>query len=158
MNNFALLKTKSSFECGRMCHDFVCGDLLTCFRCAPLFDIIVFNPPYVPTDDEELQRAITTRDISASWAGGLNGRVVINRFLDTVSCVMQENSILYLVAIEVNNIDCVMRRASENDLSGCVILKRKAGIELLYILRFCKLNSRVRHKEKDGNGCRVATN
>ena len=41
------------------------------------FDIILFNPPYVPTPDDEIQG----NDIEVSWAGGTNGRRVIDRFL-----------------------------------------------------------------------------
>jgi release factor glutamine methyltransferase len=40
----------------------------------------VFNPPYVPTPDEEVQRG----GIAAAWAGGYKGRVVIDRVLEQV--------------------------------------------------------------------------
>lgn len=40
----------------------------------------LFNPPYVPTDDSE----ITKGGIAAAWAGGTNGRVVIDRLLSQV--------------------------------------------------------------------------
>lgn len=45
------------------------------------FPLQVFNPPYVPTPNEELDRT----DIARAWAGGLNGRVVIDLFLPFVS-------------------------------------------------------------------------
>ena len=41
----------------------------------------VFNPPYVPTPDEELLQ----RGIALAWAGGSRGRAVINRFMPLVS-------------------------------------------------------------------------
>lgn len=44
------------------------------------WDLVVFNPPYVPTSAEELAAA-TAGGIEAAWAGGAHGRVVIDRFL-----------------------------------------------------------------------------
>lgn len=40
----------------------------------------VFNPPYVPTPDEEVLRT----GIAQAWAGGYRGRVIIDRFLPLV--------------------------------------------------------------------------
>ncbi|KAG6371668.1 hypothetical protein JVT61DRAFT_9383 [Boletus reticuloceps] len=47
-------------------------------------DIILFNPPYVPTDREESVHAQGSAGIAGSWAGGLDGMEVTNRFLDNV--------------------------------------------------------------------------
>ena len=44
----------------------------------------LFNPPYVPTPDEEMQRT----DIARAWAGGNRGRITIDRFLSQVCCGM----------------------------------------------------------------------
>ena len=52
------------------------GDLLDCIR--GKFDIIIFNPPYLPTDDSER----TTGWINIALDGGNNGRKIINRFLE----------------------------------------------------------------------------
>jgi hypothetical protein len=41
----------------------------------------VFNPPYVPTPDEEVSRD----GIARAWAGGHRGRRVIDRVLQKVS-------------------------------------------------------------------------
>ena len=46
------------------------------FKCD--IDISVFNPPYVPTPSEECN----ANDIRASWAGGVDGREVIDELLE----------------------------------------------------------------------------
>mmetsp|Transcript_14865 Transcript_14865/g.20112 ORF Transcript_14865/g.20112 Transcript_14865/m.20112 type:complete len:179 (-) Transcript_14865:219-755(-) len=46
-----------------------------------LFDVIIFNPPYVVTDQEELDRAQQERGIEAAWAGGKHGIEVLFDFL-----------------------------------------------------------------------------
>ncbi|KAJ1915239.1 S-adenosylmethionine-dependent methyltransferase [Tieghemiomyces parasiticus] len=48
------------------------------------FDVVVFNPPYVVTDPAE----VGSHSIAAAWAGGIDGREVIDQFLPMipVSC------------------------------------------------------------------------
>ena len=53
-------------------------------------DILIFNPPYVPTTNEEVVSHYTdvshgsSNLISAAWAGGIDGRVVIDKFLPLI--------------------------------------------------------------------------
>lgn len=52
-------------------------------------DILLFNPPYVPTDDLDPQDGFQDEEmngygISISWAGGPRGRVVIDQFLPLI--------------------------------------------------------------------------
>jgi len=47
-------------------------------------DLMIFNPPYVPTGEEEASTAAVTRGIESSWAGGSSGMAVTNRLLNQV--------------------------------------------------------------------------
>lgn len=123
-------------------NDIILTDLFTAFNPKVTnFEVIIFNPPYVPTDEAELERALSTRDISASWAGGpRSGRHVIDLFLKGLSTIIDKRSryIVYLVLLEENHPDDVIRLAKEQCefVDSSVVLKRRAGIETLYIVRF----------------------
>jgi release factor glutamine methyltransferase len=47
-------------------------------------DVLIFNPPYVPTEAEEAENAQAICGIAGSWAGGLFGMALTNTLLDQV--------------------------------------------------------------------------
>lgn len=47
-------------------------------------DVLVFNPPYVETEEEEMISAQEVGIIERSWAGGKEGMGVTGRVLDIV--------------------------------------------------------------------------
>ena len=64
-------------------------DPVTCDLVAPLLprllhhvDVLIFNPPYVPTEEEEALNAQVQGDIAGAWAGGFDGMAITNRLLD----------------------------------------------------------------------------
>jgi release factor glutamine methyltransferase len=48
-------------------------------------DVLVFNPPYVPTEDDEADSAQTRRGIAGSWAGGLHGMALTDILLSQIN-------------------------------------------------------------------------
>jgi len=66
-------------------------------------DVLIFNPPYVPTPDEEVLKAIREGGIEASWAGGTDGRMVIDQFLPQVEeFLARGGGRCYLVLVDEN--------------------------------------------------------
>jgi len=73
--------------------DAIRGNLLSCTK--GKFEIIIFNPPYLPTKDEE-----RTGDwINVALDGGNDGREIINRFLvEACDHLVENGRILMLVS------------------------------------------------------------
>lgn len=61
-------------------------------------DLLIFNPPYVPTDDEEVYGAQLGADIEGSWAGGKNGMQVTDVLLAQLDvCLLIESNLFILI-------------------------------------------------------------
>lgn len=100
-------------------------------------DLIVFNPPYVPTDDGE--SLSISGHLQHSWAGGDKGRTLIDSFLsDCVPRLMRKpNGSAYLVALHQNNIGELRDYLKkDHNIRGEVVMERQAGTELLYVIRY----------------------
>ena len=59
----------------------------------------VFNPPYVPTPDDEVARG----GLAAAWAGGARGRRVIDRLLPLVPRLLSAGGEMFMVAVHEND-------------------------------------------------------
>lgn len=97
-------------------------------------DILVFNPPYVVTPSEEVR----SRGIQASWAGGKNGREVMDRFFPSVADLLSSQGLFYLVTVKENNPSDVILGIEAYGLKGTVAISRHAGREILSVLKFRK--------------------
>ncbi|VDL60189.1 unnamed protein product [Hymenolepis diminuta] len=109
--------------------DSICGDLFSSLRLSSvgLADIILFNPPYVPTEENEFSEARST--LSAAWAGGSKGRIVIDRFIKQIDTVLSKSGVLYILLLRENDPDEVadlIKSATNGRLSRskCVVQRR----------------------------------
>jgi len=99
-----------------------------------LVDLLIFNPPYVVTESQE----VSNQGIEASWAGGIEGREVIDKFLPISAQFLSDRGVFYLLGIKQNKPAEICNLAKQYGLSGTIIKEKKAGIEKLFIIKFTK--------------------
>ncbi|NXG09041.1 HEMK2 methyltransferase, partial [Sakesphorus luctuosus] len=97
-------------------------------------DLLLFNPPYVVTPSEEVK----SHGIQVSWAGGKQGREVMDRVFPLVPDLLSPGGLFYLVTIKENNPDEILETMKKSGLEGTKVLSRQAGQEKLTILKFRK--------------------
>ncbi|CEL57604.1 eRF1 methyltransferase catalytic subunit mtq2 OS=Schizosaccharomyces pombe (strain 972 / ATCC 24843) GN=mtq2 PE=3 SV=1 [Rhizoctonia solani AG-1 IB] len=76
-------------------------------------DVLIFNPPYVPTEEEEAAIAQSQGEIAGAWAGGFDGMAVTNRLLDELSSMLSPEGCFYLVALKQNDPQGIIARVRE---------------------------------------------
>lgn len=94
------------------------------------FDVVLFNPPYLPTDpdqewDDWMEYALS---------GGPDGRAVITAFLDSLSAVLDTNGRSYLLVSTLSGLDAVRERARTNGFETELITKNAVPFETLVVL------------------------
>ena len=133
VNEAACDLTMRTAEANEQRVDVMRGDLCGALRSYSV-DALVFNPPYVPTSDEEVGGA----GIEASWAGGLRGRRVLDRLLPHVARVLAPAGRFYVVCVAENDPASIVSYLRERGLTGETVLRRRARNEALSVLRFVR--------------------
>ena len=101
-------------------------------------DVLICNPPYVETAEEETG----STGIAAAWAGGSRaGRGLTDRVIALCPAVLSGRmGRCYVVAEECNRPREVAEFARGLGLSCAEVLKRRCGREMLYVLRIERSN------------------
>lgn len=123
-------------------------NLLNGFR-TNVIDLLIFNPPYVVTPDDEIDSAeLSTNDnhfndkITKSWAGGTDGRLIMDRVFETIHTILSSNGIAYILVIEENKPREIIANMRKNQkLYGSIVAERRIRGEHLYVLRFQRMSS-----------------
>lgn len=93
------------------------------------FDIILFNPPYVPGEEE-----IGTME-EKSWAGGKDGREVIDRFLEQVEDYLTSEGEVFLLQSSLNNNEKTLRLFEDYGFVAEIVAEEKVPWEKLVVIR-----------------------
>ena len=73
------------------------------------FDVILFNTPYLPTEDDE----VLDNTINYAFDGGLNGRKVIDLFLNEVGNHLNDGGIVQLIQSSLSDNDETLNKLDE---------------------------------------------
>ena len=93
------------------------------------FDVILFNPPYLPTD---------YRAPDVALDGGKKGYEIIERFLNAVSCYLKPEGVILLVFSSLTKKAKIDEILKENLFEAELIEAQKFSFEELYLYRISK--------------------
>jgi release factor glutamine methyltransferase len=122
INPYAVRCTRENVELSnvRSKMAFMQAELLTAFNEKATFDLILFNAPYLPSAEDEAESWI-----GRSWAGGINGRQVIDRFISEASPHLKPNSRILLMQSTLTNVEETIRKFEERNLKASFKAERK---------------------------------
>ncbi|WP_221356081.1 HemK2/MTQ2 family protein methyltransferase [Streptomyces beigongshangae] len=92
------------------------GDLLGPVR-GRTFDLVISNPPYVPTPPSELS---STRGLERAWNAGPDGRAVLDRICSEVPHVLRPGGVLLIAQSGLSGTEETLRRLADSGLKATV--------------------------------------
>jgi len=98
---------------------YVQGDLFTPLSKNVKFDLILFNAPYLPANENE-----TDSWIGRAWAGGATGRKVIDRFIVEAPNHLKQKGRVLLMQSTLARVDETLRRFADYGMSARVVAER----------------------------------
>ncbi|MBU0497241.1 MAG: methyltransferase [Candidatus Thermoplasmatota archaeon] len=112
------------------------GNLFSMIKPQPLFDKILFNPPYLPTrESERLPGWINT-----AFDGGESGLGIISQFLQPLPHYLTKRGQGYFIASSLSNITQLRKSFDKCAVSGSIISQQRFNDETLYLYRVTRLN------------------
>lgn len=112
--------------------DAIIGDLLSCIK--GKFEIIIFNPPYLPTDESE-----RTNDwINVALDGGYDGREIIKRFLEGAGDHLVDNGLVLILVSSFTGIEEVKSMMKSLDYDIEEKKKERFSFEELLVIAGAK--------------------
>jgi release factor glutamine methyltransferase len=100
--------------------DFMQASLLTALSSKSKFDLIIFNAPYLPSEAYEADSWI-----GRSWAGGINGREVVDRFIAQVPTHLKHDGRVLLMQSTLTSVEETINKFAAYNLCASVKAEQK---------------------------------
>ena len=94
------------------------------------FDMIIFNPPYLPTSDDEKVPGW----LNYAFDGGRDGRMAVEHFLDQVCEYLAPDGVILLLISSLTGIEYVSSRMDALGFDVDIVGREKCSFEELVVL------------------------
>jgi len=133
LNPYAVDCTKKNAQRNGLEHkiDFLIGDLFSPLTEGEVFDLIIFNPPYLPAIDS----SSSDDYMSLSWYGGKNGRLVIERFLHQFPNFLKREGELLLVQSSLSGIEATLEKLHANGFKVEIVATKHFQFEEIAVIQ-----------------------
>jgi release factor glutamine methyltransferase len=109
--------------------EFRYGDLFQSIRKNERFSLILFNSPYLPSEPDEEKSWI-----GKAWAGGSNGRKVIDRFIADAPQWLADGGKILLVQSSISDVNRTLEMFKERNLHAIVAAQVKVSFENIVLV------------------------
>ncbi len=95
------------------------------------FDLILFNPPYLPTSEEEKVPGW----LNYAFDGGASGRETLDRFLDEAREYLRPGGKILILISSITGLEAVEKKMMKIGFEAGVLLRKKISFEELMVVR-----------------------
>jgi release factor glutamine methyltransferase len=95
------------------------------------FDLILFNPPYLPTSEEEKVPGW----LNYAFDGGVSGRETLDRFLGEVRNYLKPRGKILVLISSITGLEAVKEKMKKLGFEVDVVRKKKISFEELMVVR-----------------------
>ncbi len=95
------------------------------------FDLILFNPPYLPTSKEEKVPGW----LNYAFDGGISGRETLDRFLDEVRDYLKPGGKILVLISSITGLEAVKEKMRSVGFKVDVVERKKVSFEELMVVR-----------------------
>ena len=96
-----------------------------------LFDLILFNAPYLPTSKEEK----VSGWLNYAFDGGINGRETLYRFLDEVRDYTRPGGEILVLISSITGLEAVKKKMKKVGFKTDIVGRKKVSFEELLVVR-----------------------
>lgn len=102
------------------------------------FDLIVANPPYVPSESDE----VPARGAARAWEAGRDGRALLNRFCPAVAAHLSDGGRVLIVQSSLSGERETLAALAQAGLQAEVFVRRRGGLGPIVAARAESLEAR----------------